>query len=176
VSADAGSSAHGESRTSRGRLVAVLLVPAATLVAAALLVLRMHVEPPTVPTYALASATAEEPVQLAPGARFEIEARPTQEVTGAIAARAFLLRGDEVRPWNPVIEVERDGTVRVSGAVEKLFAGVPAGEWEVALAVGRPESLPTAPHDVLRARNPDAGSEAWRLVRRRVVLAVSPAP
>jgi hypothetical protein len=91
-------------------------------------------------------------------------------VTGAVAVRGFLLRGDEVRPWDPPFEVSRDGSVRVSGPVDALFKGVPAGEWEVALAVGRPEALPTAPRDVLRARDPDAGSQAWRLLRRRVVL------
>ena len=156
----------------RGRIVAVLLVPAAILVAAGLLVLRMHLEPPRVPTYALAPPPApdEEPVKLVRGTRFEIEARPDAEVTGAVAVRGFLLRGDQVRPWDPPFEVTRDGTVRVVGTVDQLFAGVPAGEWEVALAVGRPESLPTAPRDVLRARDPDAGSEAWRLLRRRVIV------
>jgi hypothetical protein len=54
--------------------------------------------------------------------------------------------------------------VRISGPVDSLFAGVPPGPWQVAVAVGRPETLPTAPRDVLRARDSDGGTTAWRLV------------
>jgi hypothetical protein len=56
--------------------------------------------------------------------------------------------------------------------VDALFAGVPAGPWEVAIAVGRPETLPTAPRDILRARDGGAAGAdaAWRLVRQRIVL------
>ena len=48
-------------------------------------------------------------------------------MTGAIAARGFLLRGDTVRPWDPPFSVDGDGTVHIAGAVDVLFAGVPAG-------------------------------------------------
>jgi hypothetical protein len=66
--------------------------------------------------------------------------------------------------------VAGDGTVRIAGDVDTLFAGVPKGEWEVAVAVGRPETLPTAPNDVLRARDQHEASVSWRLVRERVIL------
>jgi hypothetical protein len=149
-----------------------LLVPAATVAAGALIALRMHFEPPTVPPYTLAGAA--DGVLLAPGARFEVDLRPTAPVTGAVAARAFLVRGGEVRPWDPPFSVSTDGSVRISGTVGALFAGVPAGEWEIAVAVGRPEVLPTAPRDVLRARAEDGrhpeAAAAWHLVRERVRL------
>ena len=149
--------------------IALALLPAAAAVAVALVSLRLHFQPPSVPAYAV---TGEPPdaVALEAGGQFDLELRPLGPVTGAIAARGFLLRGDTVRPWDPAFSVARDGTVRITGAVDALFAGVPPGPWEVAVAVGRPETLPTAPSDVLRARGEQPENASWRLVRERVVL------
>jgi hypothetical protein len=152
---------------SRNRF-ALAIVPAAALVAVALVALRLHFQPPTVPAFALADAGEE--MVLHRGGRFELYARPEAPVTGAIGARGFLLRDDQVRPWDPPFSVERDGAIRIAGPVDKLFADVPDGPWEVAVAVGRPENLPTAPRDVLRARELYARSLSWRLVRRPVKL------
>jgi hypothetical protein len=112
-------------------------------------------------------------VTLAPGSQFELELRPQAPLSGAVAARGFLLQGDTVRPWDPAFTVATDETVRISGPVDAIFAGVSPGAWEVAVAVGRPETLPTAPMDVLRARGaqPEPNEKVgWRLVRERVVL------
>jgi len=152
----------------RARIVALLLVPAAALVAAAMLFARMRLEPPTVPPYEIADGGGV--AVLHPGDRFELFIEPTAQVEGAVAARGFLLRGDEVRPWDPPYTVDRDGSVRIGGTVRELFAGVPPGEWDVAIAVGRPETLPTSPRDVLRARDAGASEAAWHLVRERVRL------
>jgi hypothetical protein len=154
----------------RSNLLALALVPTAGLVAVGLISLRMHFQPPTVPSFAVANAV--EQVELAPGQRFSLEVRPSQTVQGAIAARGFLIRGDEVRAWNPPFAVAVDGTVRVEGPVEGLFADVPPGAWEVAVAIGRPENLPTAPRDVMRAVHAaqDQPDLSWRLVRERVFL------
>lgn len=149
--------------------IALVLVPGAAAVAVALVSLRLHFQPPTVPAFSVADARADE-VTLEPGGQFELELRPQVPVTGAIGARGFLLRGETVRPWDPPFSVAADGTVRISGPVSVLFAGVPGGAWEVAIAVGRPETLPTAPNDVLRARGQQPESVGWRLVRERVVL------
>ena len=146
-----------------------MLVAAAVAGAVALLLLRLRLEPPTVPVYALA-ATDAAALALRPGEKFHLDLTPEGEVTGAVSARGFLLRGDEVRPWDPPFDVERDGSVHLDGPVEALFAGVPPGAWEVAVAVGRPETLPTAPRDILRARDGGPAEAAWRLVRERVVL------
>jgi hypothetical protein len=150
--------------------VVLLLLPAAVAVTGVLLALRLHFEPPTVPPYTLASRSDDAALRY--GDRFEADLRPSAPVTGAVGARAFLLRGNEVRPWNPPFEVARDGSVRIAGPVDTLFAGVPAGPWEIAVAVGRPETLPTAPRDLLRGRDTEAnaGAAAWRLVRKRITL------
>jgi hypothetical protein len=152
--------------------IALVILPAAVAVAVGLVGLRMYFQPPTVPDFAIARRPPGSPdqVSLSPGGQFEVEVRPGAPVTGAIAARGFLLRGDEVRAWDPPFTVAADGTVRIAGAVDTLFAGVPAGDWEVAVAVGRPETLPTAPNDILRARGEDPRALSWRLVRERVFL------
>jgi hypothetical protein len=158
---------QGESR--RRSVVALLLVPAAIAVTAALLLLRLRMEPPTVPAYSLVAGDGGGEV-LHPGGRFHLVVEPQGIVTGAVAARGFLLRGDEVEPWEAPFTVDRDGSIHIDGPVDTLFAGVARGPCEVAVAVGRPETLPTAPRDVLRARDAGAGDAAWRLVRERVVL------
>jgi hypothetical protein len=146
------------------RFVAIALVPVAIACAGALIALRLHFQPPRVPGYALVGDDGGEQT-LAPGGTFHVELRATSQVEGAVGARAFLVRDEKVRPWDPPFEVTRDGTVTLDGPVNTLFAAVPAGSWEVAVAVGRPEVLPTAPNDVLRERRRDAGPDAsWRLV------------
>jgi hypothetical protein len=154
------------------RAVAVFLVPAAVGVAALLLVLRLHFQPPTIPPYAIVDADPSSVVDLRHGGRFELTLRPEREVSGAVGARAFLVRDGAVRPWDPPFAVDRDGSLRIEGPVDTLFADVPPGKWEVAVAVGRPENLPTAPLDVLRARDagPTDRAAAWRLVREQVRL------
>jgi hypothetical protein len=156
-------------RTSNSAVPAVLLLALALAVAAGLLVLRLHFQPPTVPVYALVPEPGEREVRVTHGGEFTAVAQPERTVVGAVAARGFLVRGTEVRPWDPPFEVTRDGSIRISGKVDVLFAGVPEGAWEVALAVGRPENLPTAPSDVLRG-SADAGVAAWRLLRERIRL------
>jgi hypothetical protein len=147
------------------------------LVTAALLVLRLHYQPPTVPAYVIdrADPAPAAPVELRPGGRFVLQVRPLGPVEGAVGARTFLVRDDTVRAWEAPFAVSRDGSVRIEGPVESLFAGVPAGAWDVAVAVGRPENLPTAPRDVLRARDGSLArsardAAAWHLVVERVRL------
>jgi len=161
-----------EKDTSRRSIAPLLLLPAAGLVSATLLVLRVRLEPPTVPPYVLVPTANAGSVVLGQSDRFHLDLQPQASLVGAVGARGFLLRGEDVRAWDPPFTVERDGTVRLDGAVATLFAGVPQGAWDVAIAVGRPETLPTAPRDILRARDAGAAGAdaAWRLVRERIVL------
>jgi hypothetical protein len=146
------------------RLVAVALVPTAALFAGVLIALRLHFQPPRVPEYFVADPGPDVRT-LAHGDEFSITLRPAASVDGAVGVRAFLLRGDEVRGWDPPFAAHRDGSLTIGGPVDTLFSGVPSGRWDVAVAVGRPEVLPTAPRDILRARGRDAGVDAaWRLL------------
>ncbi|HLK35869.1 MAG TPA: hypothetical protein VKU41_03890 [Polyangiaceae bacterium] len=147
---------------------AALLVPAAAAVALALVTLRLHFQPPTVPLYAFDRST--DGAVLSQADTFDVKLRPAAPVRGVIGARGFLVRDEEVRPWDPPFHVDPDGSVRIEGQVAVLFAGVPPGPWTLAIAVGRPEVLPTAPRDVLRARTDDGSPASWRLLRERVLL------
>jgi len=163
-------------RPAARKAAALLLVPSAVAVAATLVGLRLHFQPPNVPRYEAAFAGAVHggdsaaEIPLTRAAQFDVELRPEGPITGAIGARGFLLRGDEVRAWDPPFSVAVDGVVRISGAVEEIFAGVPQGPWEVAIAVGRPEVLPTNPRDVLRRRGEDPVRAGWHLVHARIQL------
>lgn len=152
-----------------GRVAAVLLVPAAALVAVVAVVLRMHFQPPTVPVYSLATDAGAE-VTLRPGMAFELVARPSAPAPGIVGAKGFLFRGDDRRLWDAPFTVDVDGTVHVAGPVELLFKGVPAGTWDVAVAVGRPETLPSMPGDVQQPRDTDGRPAAWHVIRQRVIL------
>ncbi len=151
-------------RTS-GKTIAFVLVPAAVLVATVMLLLRVKVQPRTIPPYAIAAGAVSE---IVPGRQFSLTLDPQGQLTGAVAARGYLVRGDEVRPWEPHFEVERDGSIQVTGADDTLFAGVPAGDWDLALVVGRPEALPRSAADTLRPAATDAGAAAFWVVRHRV--------
>lgn len=153
-----------------GKLAAVVLVPAAMAVASGMLYLRMRVQPPTIPPYAVAAGA---PTELHPGGDLSLTLDPQGLLTGAVGAHAFLVRGDDVRPWEPQIVVDREGVIHVSGSVDRMFTGVPPGDWDLALVVGRPETLPRSPQDALRPRGSDAGTAAWWLVRQHVRLAGS---
>jgi hypothetical protein len=168
----------GAAGPERRNLVAVLLVSSAVVMAGTLVAMRNHFQPPKVPRYEAAGnlqagVSDAEPGQeksLRGDGQFEMELRPESPVAGAVGARAFLLRRDEVRAWDPPYSVAVDGIVRISGTVEALFAGIPRGRWEVAVAVGRPEVLPTSPRDILRRRDEDPTFAGWHLVRVPVRL------
>ncbi|HEY1697212.1 MAG TPA: hypothetical protein VGG39_33860 [Polyangiaceae bacterium] len=153
----------------RRNLLPIVIVGGAVASAALLLALRLRIQPPTVPPYVLDVSDAKASV-LASGDFFHMDIEPQGIVTGAVGAHAFLVRGDEARIWEPEFEVERDGSVHLAGRVEKLFAGVPAGTWDIAIVVGRPETLPTSPREALHVRDGGPAEAAWRLVEQTVVL------
>ena len=152
-----------------GRVIAVVLVPAAALVAVVAVALRLHFQPPTVPVYTLAADAGAE-VTLRPGMTYELVARPSAPSAGVVAAKGFLFRGQERRLWEPPFTVDVDGTLHIAGTVDALFKGVPPGTWDVAVVVGRPETLPSMPHDVEHATG-TGGPAPWHVLRQRVNLA-----
>jgi hypothetical protein len=161
-------------RVSARQVVVLALVPGAIAAAFALIWLRIRFQPPTVAAYVASSDDDAGELALPPDGHFEMAVRPAAPVQGAVGARGFLLRGDVVRPWDAPFVVSTDGTVRIAGAVDQLFAGVPLGPWEVAIAVGRPEVLPTAPHDVSTMRDHGLERASWHLVLKRVRLIPAP--
>lgn len=81
------------------------------------------------------------PVEKTRGAPWRIDLRPSTRIEGPVGFLGFLARENDVRPWAPAAEVGPKGTIRISGPVETLFAGVPEGQWDIVLIVARPEVL-----------------------------------
>ncbi|MCY1023557.1 hypothetical protein [Pyxidicoccus sp. MSG2] len=163
------------------RLAPVLGAVAA---AAAVLLLALPREAPPLPGYTLsvsseqavrAGAPEPEVPRLGPGSRLDVLLRPEQAVDGPVEVRAFLLRPGEARAWTPPLERSPDGAVRIQGPVDALLSLAP-GEWTLAIAVGRPGTLPEAPDEVLarveEGRAPEAGT--WRLLTRKFLLVDRP--
>lgn len=150
-----------------GRTVALLLVPGAATLAVIMLVLRVRVEPLTIPPYSIAAGATTD---LVAGGAFSLQLDPRGPLTGAVGARAFLSQGagKPIHDWEPRFLVDKDGTIHVAGPVDKLFAGVPPGEWELDVVVGRPELLPRSAEEALKGRDNDLGAGAWRLLHERV--------
>ena len=122
-------------------------------------------QPLTIPHYTIAPGSTTE---LKPGSQFSLQLDPQGPLTGAVMAKAFLTQGTQMRAWEPVFVVEKDGTIHVAGPVDTLFAGVPAGEWELDVVVGRPELLPRSPNDALKGRDTEVSGGAWHLLHERV--------
>lgn len=158
-------SAEERAEGKSGRIIALLLVPGAAALAVVMLLLRVHVQPLTIPPYSIASGSTTE---LRPGGQFSLELDPKGPLTGAVMAKAFLLQGTTLHAWEPVFVVDKDGTIHVAGPVDTLFAGVPAGEWELEVVVGRPEQLPRTPDDAVKGRDAPVSGGAWQLLHERV--------
>lgn len=150
-----------------GRVAALVLAPGGVLVAVVLLVLRLNVEPLAIPPYSIAAGA---PTQLAPGSTYTLEIDPKGALTGAIAAHGFLMRGNEVRQWEPLFAVDKDGTMHVQGPVDTLFKDVPAGAWDLYVVVGRPELMPRSLNDALKGLDAGAGPSAWTLLHQSITL------
>jgi ferric-dicitrate binding protein FerR (iron transport regulator) len=153
---------------------------AALAAAAAVFLLVSPRGGPPLPGYTL-SLSSEQEVRsgapeaevprLGPGSLIDLILRPEQAVAEPVEVRAFLLRPGEARAWTPPMERSAEGAVRIHGSVESLLS-IPPGEWTLAIAVGRPGTLPTDPGElrplVEEGRAPAAGS--WRLLTRRFLL------
>ncbi|MCP3137817.1 hypothetical protein [Pyxidicoccus xibeiensis] len=157
---------------------------AAMAAAAALLFVLLPRETPPLPGYSLsvsseqavrAGAPAQDVPRLGPGSRLDVLLRPEETVEGAVEVRAFLLRPGEVRAWTPPLERSAEGAVRIRGPVEELLS-VPPGEWTLAIAVGRPGTLPEAPEELLagveEGRAPQEGP--WKLLTQKLLLVDRP--
>ncbi|WP_437970579.1 hypothetical protein WMF04_15385 [Sorangium sp. So ce260] len=122
-------------------------------------------------------AGALEAARLGPGSKLEIALRPATRVEGPVAVRAFLIAGDKALPWDVRAEVSAQGAARIAGDTETLFRGVPEGEWEIAIAIGRPEALPDRPAELAGgARGEGENSNTFHVLRVKVQLLPGAAP
>lgn len=111
---------------------------------------------------------APEPVLLARGAAITAALRPAAPVAGKVAARAWLVRGEEaVGLATSEIEVSADGAVKLT---MKRPAGraVAAGAADLLVLVCRPDALP--PEGEARAAKLGAAGDRCRSLRRGVIV------
>ena len=130
----------------RTRRLAAWSAAAAAAAAALLVLLRA----PPLPAYSLAEISggsratrgeATEAGEWAPGDRFEATLRPHTEVTraGTLQARAFLLRGGELRPLRVRCQFDRRGSVKLEGSLDRDLS---PGNWTLWVVVGRRGAAP----------------------------------
>jgi hypothetical protein len=107
--------------------------------------------------------------RLGPGSSLDVVLRPATPVTGAVVARAFLVRDGGVRPLSAPLQVSEDGAVRLTGRYEALFAGEPPGPCEIVIALGHTLPLdPASLKDAIAERGGDL--RGGRLVRVPLLL------
>lgn len=94
--------------------------------------------------------------------RFRLLLRPDRAVRGPVAARVFLIRGDESRRWETPVDISNEGAIRIVTPLDTLPPGS-GGAWEMVVVVARPGALPDAPPPA--GRKDDA---AMHVLRARV--------
>ncbi len=115
-------------------------------------------------------ADSSAPFVLAPGSQIEVVARPGTAVKGSVGAKAFFVQGVTMLPWEPAIEVSKDGAVRATVGA----AGLPTlspGRWELVVILARPEDVPA---DAAEARKVMASRERKGVLVLRRPIEVSP--
>lgn len=130
-----------------------LAVGGALVAAAAVVLLLARAPAPPLPAYraelsgGVRELRSEQPAGedaitvFAPGGRFGLILRPETAASAEIAARFYLQRGEELRRWEPPVEIDPRGAVRIAGEIGGEIA-IGAGEWTLWAVVGRPGRLP----------------------------------
>lgn len=171
----------------RTRRIGLALRAAGTAAAvAAVLALSFHRTDDPLSSYTMTVAGAEQLVRsvtvplsnvtrFGPNARVEILLRPATAVHDPVGVRAFLVQGGRPWAWSPPLEIAKGGAVRIAGDVAALFAGIPDGRWTLAIAVGRPDTLPNADAvtqglSALEGADADANGASFRLLRHDILI------
>jgi hypothetical protein len=123
------------------------------LAAAVLLFVRARDGSQTLPPYEVSFVGGEQPLRgpsatdpgehkFSRGQRFRILLRPRTALQDRVGAKLFLRRADDVRVWDAPVDVSNEGAIRVVTSLDTL---PPAsdGAWELVVAVGRPDALPS---------------------------------
>jgi hypothetical protein len=97
-----------------------------------------------------APAPAASVTRLGPGAELRIRLRPESDVTGPLDVRLAIVDARGPLRWNAPYRVSPSGVVEIAGPVSSLIEG-PNGRREIAVAVGRPGSVPESATDIVNA-------------------------
>jgi len=131
-----------------------LAVGAAAAAAITLTVLPSMNQPGALPPYSIMlnegvqqiRGTADKPHESAiprytAGALFEITLRPEQAVQEAVEVKLYLQRGDDISELKAPVEIDPQGSVRVSGVLGKEIT-IPPGDWTLLVAIANPGQSP----------------------------------
>jgi hypothetical protein len=89
-------------------------------------------------------------------------------VRGAVLVAPGRTDPGRVRPWSLSVEPTAENVVVLSGTRRDLFPGVPRGEWDMVVAVGRPG--PAISDDELVRLAGAPSTRDVQVLRKRVVL------
>ena len=106
-----------------------------------------------------------------PDARLEAALTPIGRIQGPVAFRGALLIHPEsgrAQPWHLQLQPTRRNEFFLSGTRAELFPGVPSGEWDMLIAVGRPGS--PLSEDELRSLADKGLNGDHQVLKQRVVL------
>jgi hypothetical protein len=109
-----------------------------------------------------APAVPQGRLVFAPGNRFELVLTPARSAGTSVEARAFVAEGDRLVPLDaPAPQRSADGALRIAGVVGHDVR-LPAGDFDLLVAVGRPRALPS-PAELRRrlAAEPRVQDERW---------------
>lgn len=122
----------------------------------------------------LGQLAGEEPIDLRRNMPLRMTLRPATTTEGEVGARAFLMRGKDIRSWSPPFVVSQEGTVTLDGRSASLFDGVPEGAWEMLFIVGHAAALPNDSEGVAELlAEPEEATSPLRRLSRSVVLTYS---
>ena len=94
---------------------------------------------------------------------FELVLSPDHAPGGALAARAFVGQGAKLGPYKGALEVSREGAVRLTGDTREIFGPAP-GDFDVAVAVGEPGSIPEEASALSRVLESPKAPSRFRVV------------
>jgi hypothetical protein len=94
----------------------------------------------------------------APNTTLQLILRPEKEVSGEVAFRAFLVRGDRWIEWSPPFALDVSGSIVIEGQTSELLR-VDPGEWTLVFVLARPAEVDAAAKQVAgRSRDRPASS------------------
>lgn len=112
---------------------------------------------------------------IGPGSRLSFVLRPSREAVVPLAARAWLARNGELRPWAVVPEVSEAGAVRIAGTWESLgLAALEPGEWDALIVVSTPDHLPGESEIHATLDDSPPADAPWRMQRGRFIVRRAP--
>lgn len=105
------------------------------------------------------------PARLSLDSILQVDLRPARQVSKDVSAVAFLKEGrGQITPWNVTFDRSEAGVFQLRGRVRDL-PGIGLGRWELLVAVGYPDRLPSRSDLAQRLTHGEVSAgEGWQLL------------